>query len=38
MRKAIFAIAVALAMVGAGVAAFSIIDPEPAAAGCSRRC
>jgi hypothetical protein len=38
MRKAIIAIAIALAVVGAGFAAGSMFDPEPAFAGCSSRC
>jgi hypothetical protein len=38
MRKAILAIAFALAVVGAGVVVATLADPEPAAAGCSRRC
>jgi len=36
MRKAIFAIALALAVAGAGFVAGSMVDPEPAEAGCSR--
>lgn len=38
MRKALVAIAFALAVVGAGFVAGSMLDPEPAEAGCSRRC
>lgn len=38
MRKAIVAIAFALAVAGAGFIAGSIVDPGPAEAGCSRRC
>jgi hypothetical protein len=38
MRKAIFAIAVAFAVIGAGVVVATLADPEPAQAGCSRRC
>jgi hypothetical protein len=38
MRKAIFAIAMALALAGAGFVAGSMVDPEPAEAGCTSRC
>jgi hypothetical protein len=38
MRKAIFAIAIVLAVAGAGFAASSMLDPEPAQAGCTSRC
>jgi hypothetical protein len=38
MRKAIFAIAIALAVAGAGFAAGSMLDPGPAEAKCSSRC
>jgi hypothetical protein len=38
MRKAIFAIAMALAVAGAGFVAGSMADPEPAEAGCTSRC
>ena len=38
MRKLIFAIAIALAVTGAGFIAGSMLDPEPAQAGCSSRC
>jgi hypothetical protein len=38
MRKAILAIAFAFAVVGAGFIAGAVLDPEPAEAGCSRRC
>jgi hypothetical protein len=38
MRKAILAIAFALAVVGAGFVAGSMLDPEPAEAGCTSRC
>jgi hypothetical protein len=38
MRKAIFAMAMALAVAGAGFVAGSMVDPEPAEAGCTSRC
>ena len=38
MRKTILAIAFALAVVGVGIVAGSMVDPEPAEAKCSRRC
>jgi hypothetical protein len=38
MRKVIFAIAMALAVAGAGFIAGSMVDPEPAEAGCTSRC
>ena len=38
MRKTIFAIAIALAVAGAGFIAGSIGDPKPAEAKCSSRC
>jgi hypothetical protein len=38
MRKAILAIVFALAVVGAGFVAGSMLDPEPAVAGCTKRC
>ncbi len=38
MRKAIIAIAIALAVAGAGFVAGSMVDPEPAQAGCTSRC
>jgi hypothetical protein len=38
MRKAILAIAFALAVVGAGFIAGAVYDPEPAVAGCTKRC
>jgi hypothetical protein len=38
MRKAIFAIAIALSVIGAGAGIASILSPTPAVAGCSSRC
>jgi hypothetical protein len=38
MRKAILVIAFALAVVGAGFIAGAVVDPEPAEAGCTKRC
>lgn len=38
MRKIIFAIAIALAVTGAGFVAGSMMDPEAAQASCSSRC
>jgi hypothetical protein len=38
MRKAILAIAFAVAVVGAGFIAGAVFDPEPAVAGCTKRC
>lgn len=38
MRKVILAIAIVFAVAGAGFIAGSMIDPEPAQAGCSSRC
>jgi hypothetical protein len=38
MRKTIFAIAIAVAVAGAGFIAGSMGDPEPAQAKCSSRC
>jgi hypothetical protein len=38
MRKAILAIAFAIAVAGAGFVAGSMFDPEPALAGCTSRC
>jgi hypothetical protein len=38
MRKIIFVIAIAAAVVGAGVVVASLADPELAAAKCSSRC
>jgi hypothetical protein len=38
MRKFIAAIAIVLAVAGAGFVAGSMIDPEPAQAGCGGRC
>jgi hypothetical protein len=38
MRKIIFAVAIALAVVGAGVAVSVFGNPELAVAGCSSRC
>jgi hypothetical protein len=38
MRKVIFAIAIVVAVAGAGFVASSMLDPEPAQAGCTGRC
>lgn len=38
MRKAILAIVFALGVVGAGFIAGAVLDPEPAEAGCTKRC
>jgi hypothetical protein len=38
MRKVVFAIAIVLAVAGATVFAGSLINSEPAVAGCSSRC
>jgi hypothetical protein len=38
MRKVIVAIAIALAVAGAGFVAGSIVDPGLAVAGCTSRC
>jgi len=38
MRKIIFVIAIAAAVVGAGVVVASLADPELAAAKCTSRC
>jgi len=38
MRKAVFAIAIVLAVAGAGFFAGSIVNSEPAVAGCTSRC
>jgi hypothetical protein len=38
MRKAIFAIIFAVAVIGAGAVVATLADPEPAVAGCSSRC
>jgi hypothetical protein len=38
MREMIFAVAIALAVVGAGFAVSSFVNPELAVAGCGSRC
>lgn len=38
MRKAVLAIAIVLAVAGAAVFAGSLVNSEPAVAGCSSRC
>lgn len=38
MRKVIFAVAIALTVIGAGAGIAEILWPTPAVAGCSSRC